>query len=151
MMRLVLVPTSALSTWTIEPPVTWMSISFWSVPLARGRGGRSVTTPYWRLWTMPATDVVLTTQLSWPKMRAKVSPKAGCRIVTWMARNGSQSTQLGEGLARSATSYGVPGSGHPAAVRQGDPTATLGVDVARSSLTRMSIAWVRAAWYWLAP
>jgi hypothetical protein len=52
-----------------------------------------------------------------------VRPNDGFVIVTWTAKSGlsAQSTQLGDGVLID-TLYGVPGKGHPAAIRQADPT-----------------------------
>src|SRR5437762_8724542 len=100
---LVFTPTSDCPTMTLLPPVMNRSFSFASVPFVLGSGGRSVTMPYERAWTMPATDVVFTLQLVWPKMRANVRPKDGCRTATCIAWMLSQSTQLGDGVRTETT------------------------------------------------
>src|SRR5919106_3646511 len=89
---------SALPTTTLLPPVTTRSSALASVRFGRRWDGRSVTSPYCGATTMPATDVDRTVQFWLLNMRPKVSPKLGCQTLTWTARRGSQSTQLGDGV-----------------------------------------------------
>src|SRR5437762_13856210 len=136
----VFTPTSDCPTMTWLPPVMNKSLSFASVPFDRGSGGRSVTMPYDRAWTMAATDVVFTLQFVWPKMRAKVRPNDGCRTATCIPSflSSQKSTQLGEGHRR-ATTYGLPGRAHPAADwHAGVMASVAGLPVDFSSCTRIS-------------